>query len=69
MKKISTLAVSISFIMLTGCGGGSSSSNNTENVSSQAQEQSSQNISSQAQGQSTQNVNSLKCDRGILLNS
>gem|GEM_PF-5396478 len=35
MKKISTLAVSISFIMLTGCGGGSSSSNNTENVSSQ----------------------------------
>jgi len=57
MKKISTLAVSISFIMLTGCGGGSSSSNNTENVSSQAQ------------GQSTQNVNSLKCDRGILLNS
>ncbi len=57
MKKISTLAVSISLIMLTGCGGGSSSSNNTENVSSQAQEQ------------STQNVNSLKCDRGILLNS
>ncbi|NUG12925.1 hypothetical protein HUN13_15185 [Acinetobacter seifertii] len=52
MKKISTLAVSISFIMLTGCGGGSSSSNNTENVSSQAQGQS-----------------SLKCDRGILLNS
>lgn len=69
MKKISTLAVSISFIMLTGCGGGSSSSNNTENVSSQAQEQSTQNVSSQAQGQSTQNVNSLKCDRGILLNS
>jgi len=52
MKKISTLAVSISFIMLTGCGGGSSSSNNTENVSTQAQGQS-----------------SLKCDRGILLNS
>ncbi|MFW1649758.1 hypothetical protein [Acinetobacter nosocomialis] len=52
MKKISTLAVSISFIMLTGCGGGSSSSNNSEN------------ISSQTQGQS-----SLKCDRGILLNS
>ncbi|MBO8208656.1 hypothetical protein [Acinetobacter nosocomialis] len=69
MKKISTLAVSISFIMLTGCGGGSSSSNNTENVSSQAQEQSTQNVSSQAQGQSSQNVNSLKCDRGILLNS
>ncbi|EXR08992.1 hypothetical protein J671_3660 [Acinetobacter sp. 1130196] len=69
MKKISTLAVSISFIMLTGCGGGSSSSNNTENVSSQAQEQSTQNVSSQAQGQSAQNVNSLKCDRGILLNS
>lgn len=69
MKKISTLAVSISFIMLTGCGGGSSSSNNTENVSSQAQEQSTQNVSSQAQGQSTQNVNSLNCDRGILLNS
>lgn len=52
MKKISTLAVSISFIMLTGCGGGSSNSNNTENVSSQTQGQS-----------------SLKCDRGILLNS
>ncbi|KHO14967.1 hypothetical protein NT90_13050 [Acinetobacter baumannii] len=52
MKKISTLAVSISFIMLTGCGGGSSSSNNSENVSSQTQGQS-----------------SLKCDRGILLNS
>lgn len=69
MKKISTLAVSISFIMLTGCGGGSSSSNNTENVSSQAQEQSTQNVSSQAQGQSSQNVTSLKCDRGILLNS
>ncbi|MFI8126823.1 hypothetical protein [Acinetobacter sp. ABJ-A23_2] len=57
MKKISILAVSISFIILTGCGGGSSSSNNTENVSSQGQ------------GQSTQNGNSLKCDKGILLNS
>lgn len=57
MKKISILTISISFIMLTGCGGGSSSSNGTENVSSQAQ------------GQSSQNVTSLKCDRGILLNS
>ncbi|MFX5430179.1 hypothetical protein ABTD34_17010 [Acinetobacter baumannii] len=35
MKKISNLTASLLFIILTGCGGSSSSTNNTENLSSQ----------------------------------
>ncbi len=57
MKKISNLTASLLFIILTGCGGSSSSTNNTENLSSQTKEQ------------SPQETNTLKCNRGILLNS
>ncbi|MFX2325022.1 hypothetical protein V6353_17010, partial [Acinetobacter baumannii] len=42
MKKISNLTASLLFIILTGCGGSSSSTNNTENLSSQTKEQSPQ---------------------------
>lgn len=57
MKKISNLTAFLLFIILTGCGGSSSSTNNTENLSSQTKEQ------------SPQETNTLKCNRGILLNS
>ncbi len=50
MKKISNLTASLLFIILTGCGGSSSSTNNTENLSSQTKEQ------------SPQETNTLKCD-------
>lgn len=63
MKKLSYLALMLSLIALTGCGGGGSSdSGSTSN-------QSTANTSDNNSGNTTTNNTKLDCNRGILLNS